>query len=134
MAHSRDGTTGAQLLAAMRACTMRLPRTPFPPFANTAEPDRPLTVGVLSSSLRSHPVGWLTVVGIETLDPAQFSAVCLSQNTELADPITRRFHVIAREWLDVDTLSDTALAQAARDRGIDILLDLGGYGDAARMP
>ena len=31
-------------------------------------------------------------------------------------------------------LSDKALACKARELGIDILIDLGGYGDAARMP
>jgi predicted O-linked N-acetylglucosamine transferase (SPINDLY family) len=129
----RDATTGAELLAAARDCAARLPRTPFPPFANTAEPERPLTVGLLSGSLRSHPVGWLTVAGIETLDPRAFSVVCLSQRTAATDPLARRFRALARDWLDIDTLSDIALAEAARDRGIDILLDLGGYGDGGRI-
>ncbi len=38
---------------------------------------------------------------------------------------------MAREWHDVDTMNDAALAMKARDLGIDILIDLGGYGDAA---
>ncbi|PPQ26197.1 tetratricopeptide repeat protein [Rhodopila globiformis] len=129
----RDATTGTELLAAARACATRLPRTTVPPFANTPEPERPLTVGLLSGSLRSHPVGWLTVAGIETLDPRAFSVVCLSQNTTATDPIARRFRAVAQAWVDIDALSDTALAEAARERGIDILLDLGGYGEAGRM-
>ena len=47
--------------------------------------------------------------------------------------MARRFRALAREWLDVDTLSDMALAEKARELGIDILIDLGGYGEAARM-
>ena len=128
----RDGVTGAELLAALRDCSDRLPREHPPGFANTPDPDRPLVVGLLSGSLRVHPVGWLTVAGFETLDPAVFSIVCLAQNAA-NDWIARRFRALAREWHDVDALSDPALAAKARALGIDILIDLGGYGDAGRM-
>ena len=47
--------------------------------------------------------------------------------------MARRFRAVAREWHDVDTMNDKALAVKARELGIDILIDLGGYGDAARM-
>jgi predicted O-linked N-acetylglucosamine transferase (SPINDLY family) len=129
----RDGTTGAELLAALQDCSDRLPREHPPAFANTSDPDRPLIVGLLSGSFRVHPVGWLTVAGFETLDPANFSIACLAQNGA-HDWIARRFRILAREWHDVDALSDLALAAKARALGIDILIDLGGYGDAGRMP
>jgi protein O-GlcNAc transferase len=130
----RDATTGAELLAAMRDCSAVLLRVPQPPLANNRDPDRKLVVGLLSGTLRSHPVGWLTVAGIEMLDPDRFSVVCLTQNTAPEDPIARRYRAAAREWIEVDGLNDAALTAAAREQGIDILIDLGGYGDAARMP
>jgi predicted O-linked N-acetylglucosamine transferase (SPINDLY family) len=130
----RDATTGAELLAAMRDCSAVLPRTPQPPLDNAPDPDRPLIVGLLSGTLRSHPVGWLTVAGIEALDPDQFSLICLTQNTAPGDPIGRRYRTAARDWIEVDGLSDAALTTLAREKHIDILIDLGGYGDAARMP
>ncbi len=129
----RDGITGVELLAALKDCSDRLPRESLPPFANTHDPDRPLVVGLLSGSFKTHPVGWLTVAGFETLDPAVFAVICLAQNGA-HDWIARRFRSLAREWLDVDALNDKALAMKARTLGIDILIDLGGYGDAARMP
>jgi predicted O-linked N-acetylglucosamine transferase (SPINDLY family) len=129
-----DGTTGADLLAALRDCAGRLPRQPQAAFANPRDPDRPLTIGLLSGSLRTHPVGWLTIAGFETLDPARFSLVCLAQNAAPANMMARRYHAISREWIDVDTLDDRALVARARDIGIDVLIDLGGYGDAGRMP
>ena len=129
-----DGVTGAELLAAMRECSEALPRSPQRPFVNRSEPDRRLTVGLLSGTLRSHPVGWLTVAGIETLDPAAFSVVCLAQNTATDDPFARRFRAASREWVDVDGMTDAELTAAARARELDILIDLGGYGDAGRMP
>ena len=130
----RDGTTGPELLAALRDCSAVLSRTPQPPLGNGPDPDRKLVVGLLSGTLRSHPVGWLTVAGIETLDPEQFSVVCLVQNAAPEDPIARRYRSLACDWIEVDGLSDAALVALARQREIDILIDLGGYGDAARMP
>lgn len=148
-----DATTGAELLAAMQACSDALPRGTLPPIPAPSGPgasgprqeagangaataaDRVLTVGLLSGTLRSHPAGWLTVAGIECLDPALFRIVILSQIPPPdADPIARRFRAIADEWIEVGGMDDLELARCARDRGIDVLLDLGGYGDAARMP
>ena len=129
----RDGTAGAELLAAMRDCGARLPRSPQPPCRNDPDPDRPLVVGLLSGTLRSHPVGWLTVAGVEALDPDRFNLICLTQNAAPEDPMARRYRTAAREWIDIDGLNDTALTGLARSKGIDILIDLGGYGDAARM-
>lgn len=128
-----DGVTGRGLLEASRECGARLPRVPMPPFANSRDPNRRLTVGLLSGTLKTHPVGWLTVAGFETLDPDRFELICLAQNAVPADAMARRFRAAAREWIDIDSLNDEALAGLARARGIDILIDLGGYGDAARM-
>jgi predicted O-linked N-acetylglucosamine transferase (SPINDLY family) len=130
----QDGITGSVLLAALRDCAERLPRKPLGDCGNQRDPDRLLTIGLLSGTLKTHPVGWLTVAGIETLDPARFAVVCLAQNAAPTDPIARRYRAASRDWIDIDTLDDVALATQARDLGIDVLIDLGGYGDAARMP
>ena len=127
-----DGVSGTALLTALRECSDRLPRTPPPAFSNMREPERRLVLGLLSGSLKTHPVGWLTVAGFETLDPDRFAIVCLAQHAS-QDPMARRFRAISEQWHDVDMLSDTALASLARELGIDVLIDLGGYGDAARM-
>jgi protein O-GlcNAc transferase len=129
----RDGITGGELLEALKECSQRLPRERLPRFANVPDPARSLRVGLLSGSLTAHPVGWLTVAGLETLDPAGFAVVCLAQNGA-QDWMARRFRALASQWHDVDGLNDKALAVQARELGIDILIDLGGYGDAARMP
>ena len=130
----QDGTTGADLLLAARACAKRLPHGPMPEFSNTRDPDRPLVIGLLSGTLRTHPVGWLTVAGFETLNPVDFTLVCMVQNAVPADPMARRYRAIAREWIGTDALDDLTLAATARERGVDVLIDLGGYGDAGRMP
>jgi protein O-GlcNAc transferase len=129
-----DGVDGATLLAALLDCADRLPRVAMPAPENVPDPDRKLVVGLLSGTLKTHPVGWLTVAGFEGLDPSAFSLVCLAQNAAATDPIAQRFRAISDEWVDVDMLDDTTLARTAREHGIDVLIDLGGYGDAGRMP
>jgi predicted O-linked N-acetylglucosamine transferase (SPINDLY family) len=128
----RDGTTGIELLAALRECAARLPRETLPTFANARDPDRPLVIGLLSGSFKTHPVGWLTIAGFETLDPAAFTLICLAQNGT-HDWMANRFRAVAHAWHDVDPMNDKVLALKARDLGIDVLIDLGGYGQSARM-
>ncbi len=127
-----QGVDAAALLDSLRATAARLKRAPAAPFTNRADPDRRLRLGLLSGSLRAHPVGWLTIAGFETLDPAAFELVCLVQNAA-TDPIARRFRSIAATWHDIDTLDDATLAELTRTLGIDVLIDLGGYGDSGRM-
>ena len=129
----RDGITGSRLLAALRDCAERLPRTVLPDFENDRDPERKLTVGLLCGTLKTHPVGWLTVAGIETLDPARYAVTCLVQNAAPTDPIARRYVTAAQDWIEIDAMNDVALAKRARELGIDVLIELGGYGDAARM-
>jgi protein O-GlcNAc transferase len=128
----QDGITGAELLAALQACSDRLQREAPPVFVNRPDPHRSLTIGLLSGSFKTHPVGWLTVAGFETLDPTAFRVICFAQNGS-HDWIARRFRSLAGDWHDVDGVTDPALAAKARSLGVDILIDLGGYGDAARM-
>jgi len=129
----QDGVTGAALLRAARACADVSPRGSLPAPRRAAGRDRVLTVGLLSGTLRAHPVGWLTVAGFEHLDPAAFRIICLSRALEPGDPIAMRFHTVARSWENVSPLDDAALARRVRELEIDILIDLGGHGDAARM-
>lgn len=129
----QDDVTGGALLQAARACAERLPRGSLPASRKAPAQDRALTVGLLSGSLRTHPVGWLTIGGFEHLDPAAFRIICLGRALEPGDPIAMRFHSVAQSWENVGPLDDEALAQRARALGIDILIDLGGHGDGSRM-
>lgn len=128
----RDGVTGEEMLAVAQALSARLDHPAAPPFINDCTPDRRLRIGLLSGSMRTHPVGWLTIAGFENLDPALHTLVGLAQR-EGSDPIARRFRAIAPEWHDVSALDDASLAALCRHNRIDILLDLGGFGDAGRI-
>ena len=101
-------------------------------FANRPDPARRLRIGLLSGSLRTHPVGWLTIAGFESLDPQAFEIVVLTQHAS-RDAIARRFRAIAGEWHDIDTIPDAEVAALGRSLGIDVLIDLGGWGDQGTL-
>ncbi len=129
-----SGVSAPDLLASLQAAAARLPREPrASAFANRPDPDRPLRIGLLSGMLKTHPVGWLTIAGFEALDPTQFTLVGLA-DTMLNDPLSRRFRAAAREWHSIGSLDDAKLADLARRSAIDVLIDLGGYGDLGRLP
>ena len=128
----RAGVGGAELLSALRDCGDRLPRAGMGEFGNVPDPERRLRIGLLSGSLRAHPVGWLTVAGFEALDAGEFEIVCLAQNVA-SDTIARRVRALAAGWHEVDLLDDPGLAQLGRELGIDVLIDMGGYGECGRM-
>jgi predicted O-linked N-acetylglucosamine transferase (SPINDLY family) len=124
--------TAARLTDAARAASRSLPRRSAPRFSRTPEPDRRLRIGILSGSLRTHPVGWLTVAGFEALDQEGFELIGLAHPVA-DDTISRRFRAVASEWHDVQQMNDLALAEQADRLGLDMLIDLGGYGEAGRM-
>ena len=59
--------------------------------------------------------------------------ICLAQATLPTDAMCQRFRAVASEWVETECMTDAALVDAARTRAIDILIDLGGYGDTGRM-
>ncbi|MBS0558609.1 MAG: tetratricopeptide repeat protein [Proteobacteria bacterium] len=128
----QDATPAAALLRAARDCAACLPAPRDEAWPNPPDPRRRLRVGLLSGALKTHPVGWLTVAGFESLDPDAFALVCLGPQAA-DDPMARRFAAIAREWHDTDGLEDEALAALGRALALDVLVDLGGWGDTGRL-
>lgn len=104
-----------------------------PPRAVLAKDrDRRLRVGLLSNSLRQHPVGWLTFAGFAALDRAAFSLHCFG-HYEANDTFAPWFRGHAESWHNIDGMKDRALAAFVAAQKIDILIDLGGYGDGGRL-
>jgi protein O-GlcNAc transferase len=95
-------------------------------------PDRRLRLGLLSATLKTHPVGWFTIGGFETLDPRAFEIVCLGQEPG-GDALQRRFAAIASSWHIVAGKPAETVAAIIRELGIDVLIDLGGWGDQGML-
>jgi predicted O-linked N-acetylglucosamine transferase (SPINDLY family) len=125
-----DGANGAAMLATLRRAGEVAIRGRLPPFRARpgAHPQQRLRVGLLSASLRRHPVGFLTLAGLENLDPGEFELVAVSRPLD-EDPVQRRFRSICSEW---HVIGDDPAAQI-RGLDLDIALDLGGYGDLGLM-
>ncbi|MDE2335060.1 MAG: tetratricopeptide repeat protein [Rhodospirillales bacterium] len=122
--------TGRELREIAERAAAALQAPPAPAFANTPEPDRRLRLGLLSATLKTHPVGWLTLAGFEALDPTAFEIIAFSQPIGAhPDTMTRRFRALASDWVVADTDLAGKRAERIRARGIDILVDLGGHGD-----
>ena len=118
--------------AAARACARRYPRGSRVSLFRKPDPDRPLRVGLLSNALRTHPVGWLTLAAWEALDRAAFDLVCLGPRS-LSDVFAHRFAARASEWHDLAGYDDESAAALCRTLEIDVLVDLGGHGEAGRL-
>lgn len=110
----------------------RLARPPAPPHPPGFAPDRRLRVGFLSASFGRHPVGWLTLAGIEALPRQAIEVVCYSLKP-MADALARRFQARADLWRELPRLEDAALAETIRADAPDILVDLGGHGEGGRV-
>lgn len=99
-------------------------------FANVADPERPLKIGMVSADLRIHPVGNFMASWLRYLDREQFKLYCYSSQ-EAFDKQTEALKPLFPVWRDVRPLSDEGLAKRIREDGIDILFDLSGctYGN-----
>jgi len=124
------GIAAGDLLAAATAASALLPRSTTVAVRHT--PGTPLRVGLLPATLRTHPVGWLTIAAFEALDPARVHLVVLAPD-EIDDPMRQRFRAAAGTWAPVRPASDAAFVAAAREQRLDVLIDLGGGGEGGHL-
>ncbi len=127
--HETQGTA-AKLAAAAAEIAAALPATPPLPAVARAPKPR-LKLGLLSGGFGIHPVGWLTLAGLEALPEDRFEVTAYSLKPR-RDALNARFRARAARWREVTDPDDAALAQQIRADEIDILIDMGGYGDTGR--
>ncbi|WP_191085145.1 tetratricopeptide repeat protein [Roseococcus microcysteis] len=128
-----DMATSAALGEAARALKQRLSQgiNPYVPVARP--PGERLRVGLLSSNLGRHPVGWLTLPAIEHLPREEFEVVAFSL-TDRDDPLARRFRARADRWISFEPgARDQLVLERLRAEALDILIDLSGHGQGGRV-
>jgi len=128
----QDDISPQALLAALRKSARLLPKREPLPHNVSRQPDRPLRIGLLSNLLRTHPSGWLTLAGLEAMDREKFSIHCFGR-FDASDRLANRFASFAASWHRTEAIDDFGLANLIHDNQIDILIDLGGFGDAGRI-
>ena len=100
---------------------------------NPREPGKPLRVGYVSPRLNRSSAAFVLMPVLEHHEPGEVAYFCYAgQDTD--DDVTRRIRARAAGWRDTRELDDDALAQAIRDDGIDIVVDLAGHTPGNRLP
>jgi predicted O-linked N-acetylglucosamine transferase (SPINDLY family) len=99
------------------------PLLPHRPHQNSRDPERRLRIAYVSPDLRSHSVTYFVEPMLQHHDHSQFEVVGVPSYT-WRDGITDRLRSHCDQWIDAGLMSDEALAEALREAGIDIVVDL----------
>ena len=95
--------------------------------------DRPkLCVGLLSGRFCRHAVGFLTLAGLEKVDPSKIEFF-LYANASPQDDYTDRFKALTAHWHDITEVDDAAAASLIHEHELDILIDMAGHSGGSRM-
>ena len=127
----------ARLAAARRFGELALRHAqPFASWTNTPLPERRLRLGLLSSDLRAHPVGYFveSVLAALSSSSAQRIDIHVYANQREDDAVSQRLRQCCSHWLTVIDLDDSALARRIHDDKVDVLIDLSGHTLHNRLP
>jgi len=104
-------------------------------WANRADSNRCLRVGLVSGDFRNHAVGYFLLGGLAELagNAADRLKLYAYSNNLHADELTEAIKACCHVWRSVGALSDRALAEQIRADGIDILIDLSGHTACNRL-
>ncbi len=101
------------------------------PLKRAVERQR-LRVGYLSCKFKDHPGMVLTGGLFRAHDRRRFEVFGYALNRDDKSSLRRNVGAEFDHFVDLSTLDDDSAARRIRDDGIDILVDLNGYSDAAR--
>ena len=93
---------------------------------------RPIRIGYLSSGLSDDAVGRAAAALIERHDRNQFRVAVFNCGPADKGEVQRRIRRAADEVVDIRFHSPAAAVREIRARGVQVLVDLGGYGRDAR--
>lgn len=91
-----------------------------------------LRIGYLSGDLCTHAVGLLMAEILEAHDRARVHVTAFDFSPEDGTAHRARLRRACDEMVAIHTMSDRAAAEAIRDRGIDVLIDMHGLSAGAR--
>ena len=86
-----------------------------------------IRIGYFSADFHNHPVSFLTAELYEHHDRSRFHVTAFSFGAASDAPIRARLRQAFDEFIDVQGLSGVEIARLAREREIDIAVDLGGH-------
>jgi len=92
-----------------------------------------IRIGYFSGDFLHHALSILLVGLFETHDKSAFELVAFSYRMNPNDGMQKRLIESFDEFLDVEEMSDTEVVKLAREKQLDIAIDLGGYTGSARF-
>ena len=108
-------------------------RSPFTRWNASSAPDRPLRVGIVSSDLRNHPVGYFLKALLGAADPARITFLAFPSHRG-EDDLTAHIRPYFQAWTPIVGLGDEAAARLIHASGVQVLLDLTGHTAHNRLP
>jgi protein O-GlcNAc transferase len=137
LAHLSRSSDETETLAVARAwvkqACSRLAGSPLRRRERDLDPDRRLRIGYFSSDMHDHPVAHLTVGLFERHDRRVVELSIYSHGRADSSPWRQRAEAAADRFVDLQGMSQRAMAERIAADGIDILVDLNGHSSGARM-
>ncbi len=131
--HALEGVSPETHFEAHRGWATRYAiATPRPSHPNSRDPDRPLRIGYVSPRFHRASLAFALLPVLERHDPSAVSFHAYA-GQDIEDDVTARIRTRAAGWRDTRGLDDEALAQAIREDGIDIVVDLAGHTPGGRL-
>lgn len=93
---------------------------------------RRIRIGYVSSDLRDHAIGNLTVEVFELHDKTNVEVFAYYTGGESKSPLTERVKQAVEHWRDISLVGDDEAARIVSNDGIDILVDVNGHTRSAR--
>jgi len=124
--------------AELRRCAERhmretLPAASAPGVPRRAAPARRITLAYLSADFHEHATAHLATHLFELHDRARFQTIGISYGPDDASAARRRLTQAFDRFIDVQQLSDVAVARMLRELEVDIAIDLKGHTRDARL-
>jgi predicted O-linked N-acetylglucosamine transferase (SPINDLY family) len=128
-----SGSADIQLRCARLFAKTRYPLSSTPLWRGETRTHDRIRVGYVSTDFRSHAVSYLMAGVFECHDKSRFDVTAISigpeDNSELRQRVARSFE----RFIDAGDGRDDDIASRIRDAEIDILIDLNGFTEGARM-
>jgi predicted O-linked N-acetylglucosamine transferase (SPINDLY family) len=107
------------------------PRSTLPQIADRVRGER-IRVGYFSADFHAHATSFLAAELFERHDRARFETTAFSFGPDTGDTMRARVAAAFDAFVDVGGRTDAEVAALARERGIDVAVDLKGYTQGGR--
>lgn len=107
--------------------------TPAPTPAEVKNEGGPLRVGLLSSDFHDHATALLLAEALERCDRGRTAYFAYSYGRDDGGPMRRRLETACARFVDIRDLGHQAAAARVRADGVQVLVDLKGYTQGARL-